>query len=156
MSFTHPHGSIAPAAPPKRYKRSVGGSDLEGGFAVVLQPLQPQAAAAAISRIRIRPGSRICGPGDIQFPSLVVETLGSELLFREISAEEGREEPLHAPGWPIIASVVHELDAGAKSVNAIPFGPFVLERRLAVGGSAEVFLARPRSGEAPAPRLVVK
>ena len=52
--------------------------------------------------------------------------------------------------------MVHELDAGAKSVNAIPFGPFVLERRLAVGGSAEVFLARPRSGEAPAPRLVVK
>jgi serine/threonine-protein kinase len=52
--------------------------------------------------------------------------------------------------------VVHEPDAGAKSVNALPFGPFVLERRLAVGGSAEVFLARPRSGEAPAPRLVVK
>ncbi|HEU5074911.1 MAG TPA: protein kinase, partial [Polyangiaceae bacterium] len=52
--------------------------------------------------------------------------------------------------------MVHELDAGIKSVNTIPFGPFVLERRLAVGGSAEVFLARPRSGVAPAPRLVVK
>lgn len=39
---------------------------------------------------------------------------------------------------------------------ATPFGPFVLERRLAVGGSAEVFLARPKSGFAPAPRLVVK
>jgi len=52
--------------------------------------------------------------------------------------------------------VVHELDAGAKSVNTVPFGPFVLERRLAVGGSAEVFLARPRSGDVPAPRLVVK
>src|SRR6187401_3440278 len=84
MSFTQPQGSIAPAAPPKRYKRSVGGSDFEGGLAVVLQPLQPQATAAAISRIRIRPGSRICGPGDIRFPSLVVETVVSELLFREI------------------------------------------------------------------------
>lgn len=52
--------------------------------------------------------------------------------------------------------MVHELDAGAKSVNTVPFGPFVLERRLAVGGSAEVFLARPRSGDAPASRLVVK
>ncbi|HEY6723695.1 MAG TPA: protein kinase, partial [Polyangiaceae bacterium] len=52
--------------------------------------------------------------------------------------------------------MVHEIDAGVKSLNTIPFGPFVLERRLAVGGSAEVFLARPRLGENPAPRLVVK
>ena len=37
-----------------------------------------------------------------------------------------------------------------------PFGPFVLERRIAVGGSAEVFLARPKLGIVPAPRLVVK
>jgi len=37
-----------------------------------------------------------------------------------------------------------------------PFGPFVLERRIAVGGSAEVFLARPKLGTTPAPRLVVK
>ena len=37
-----------------------------------------------------------------------------------------------------------------------PFGPFVLERRIAVGGSAEVFLARPKLGTVPAPRLVVK
>jgi serine/threonine protein kinase len=36
------------------------------------------------------------------------------------------------------------------------FGPFVLERRLAVGGTAEVFLAHPKVGIAPAPRLVVK
>jgi serine/threonine protein kinase len=36
------------------------------------------------------------------------------------------------------------------------FGPFVLERRIAVGGSAEVFLARPKIGPSPAPRLVVK
>ncbi|MFO0570034.1 MAG: hypothetical protein U0263_30600 [Polyangiaceae bacterium] len=28
--------------------------------------------------------------------------------------------------------------------HVTPFGPFVLERRIAVGGSAEVFLARPR------------
>lgn len=39
---------------------------------------------------------------------------------------------------------------------AAPFGPFVLERRIAVGGSAEVFLARPKTGLAPAPKLVVK
>ncbi len=38
----------------------------------------------------------------------------------------------------------------------IPFGPFVLERRIAVGGSAEVYLARPRVGSRPAPRFVVK
>lgn len=37
-----------------------------------------------------------------------------------------------------------------------PFGPFVLERRIAVGGSAEVFLARPKLGIQPAQRLVVK
>ena len=37
-----------------------------------------------------------------------------------------------------------------------PFGPFVLERRIAVGGSAEVFLARPKIGTQPASRLVVK
>lgn len=36
------------------------------------------------------------------------------------------------------------------------FGPFLLERRIAVGGSAEVFLARPKIGVVPAPRLVVK
>ncbi len=39
---------------------------------------------------------------------------------------------------------------------AAPFGPFLLERRLAVGGSAEVFLARPKRGQNPAPRFVVK
>jgi serine/threonine protein kinase len=37
-----------------------------------------------------------------------------------------------------------------------PFGPFVLERRVAVGGSAEVFLARPKIGTQPAAHLVVK
>ena len=38
----------------------------------------------------------------------------------------------------------------------IPFGPFLLERRIAVGGSAEVFLARPKMGSHPAPHFVVK
>ncbi|MFC1641103.1 serine/threonine protein kinase [Myxococcota bacterium] len=37
-----------------------------------------------------------------------------------------------------------------------PFGPFLLVSRIAVGGSAEVYLARPREGNQPAPRLVVK
>jgi serine/threonine-protein kinase len=36
------------------------------------------------------------------------------------------------------------------------FGPYLLEERLAVGGTAEVFLARPLHGERPAPQLVVK
>jgi eukaryotic-like serine/threonine-protein kinase len=45
-----------------------------------------------------------------------------------------------------------------SSTGAEPkaFGPFILERRIAVGGSAEVFLARPKLGVVPAPRLVVK
>ncbi|MBI4954513.1 MAG: protein kinase [Myxococcales bacterium] len=37
-----------------------------------------------------------------------------------------------------------------------PFGRYVLERRIAVSRAAEVFLARPREGRAPAPTLVVK
>jgi serine/threonine-protein kinase len=40
--------------------------------------------------------------------------------------------------------------------HGLAFGPFVLERRLAVGGTAEVFLAHPKIGTAPAARLVVK
>ena len=36
------------------------------------------------------------------------------------------------------------------------FGPFVLQRRIAVGGTAEVFYARPRQGQRPAPELVIK
>jgi serine/threonine-protein kinase len=36
------------------------------------------------------------------------------------------------------------------------FGPFVLERRLAVGGAGEIFLARPSVGVRPAPRFVIK
>ncbi|MBN2196274.1 MAG: serine/threonine protein kinase [Polyangiaceae bacterium] len=39
---------------------------------------------------------------------------------------------------------------------AQPFGPFFLDKRIAVGGSAEVFLAHPKYGDRPAPRLVVK
>jgi len=45
-------------------------------------------------------------------------------------------------------------DQGAGPAQ--PFGPFFLDKRIAVGGSAEVFLARPKRGEKPAPRLVVK
>jgi eukaryotic-like serine/threonine-protein kinase len=51
------------------------------------------------------------------------------------------------------ARVVPE-DSKAKAPQ--PFGPFVLERRIAVGGSAEVFLARPKIGTQPAAHLVVK
>jgi serine/threonine protein kinase len=45
---------------------------------------------------------------------------------------------------------------GSESSGPRPFGPFVLERRLAVGGMAEVFHARPRSGDRPARQLVIK
>ena len=36
------------------------------------------------------------------------------------------------------------------------FGRYLLDRRIAVGGSSEVFLARPASGSWPAERLVIK
>src|SRR5882724_3244614 len=36
------------------------------------------------------------------------------------------------------------------------FGPFVLERKLAVGGTAQVFVARPSVGQRPAARFVIK
>lgn len=48
------------------------------------------------------------------------------------------------------------MQTAAKERTPLPFGPFVLERRIAVGGSAEVFLARPRRGSRPAPQLVIK
>jgi len=49
-------------------------------------------------------------------------------------------------------SVRHDATANASS----RFGNYVLERRIAVGGSSEVFLARPAQGTHPAPRLVIK
>jgi serine/threonine protein kinase len=48
------------------------------------------------------------------------------------------------------------MQTAAKEGAPLPFGPFILERRIAVGGSAEVFLARPRQGIKPAPQLVIK
>lgn len=44
---------------------------------------------------------------------------------------------------------------GAAS-TALPFGPFLLDQRLAIGGTAEVWVARPAKGAQPAARLVVK
>jgi len=46
--------------------------------------------------------------------------------------------------------------SGSSGAPPISFGPFLLERRLAVGGSAEVYVARPKIGEHPAARFVVK
>lgn len=43
-----------------------------------------------------------------------------------------------------------------RRVAGVSFGPFILEERLASGGFAEVWIARPIEGEDPAPRLVVK
>jgi serine/threonine-protein kinase len=42
------------------------------------------------------------------------------------------------------------------AIGGSTFGAFVLEERLAIGGTAEVYVARPVEGNAPAPRLVVK
>jgi eukaryotic-like serine/threonine-protein kinase len=52
--------------------------------------------------------------------------------------------------------IVSNEQQGMRPDAQKPFGPFVLERRIAVGGSAEVFLARPKVGTVPASRLVVK
>lgn len=64
------------------------------------------------------------------------------------------------PSWPKRGRLVHNpsrmSERGPGTAQAIAFGPFLLERRLAVGGSAEVFLARPKSGMLPAPKVVVK
>lgn len=49
-----------------------------------------------------------------------------------------------------------DMQTAAKERTPLPFGPFVLERQIAVGGSAEVYLARPRQGLKPAPQLVIK
>ncbi len=49
-----------------------------------------------------------------------------------------------------------KMQTAAKDQTPLPFGPFILERRIAVGGSAEVYLARPRQGHKPAPQLVIK
>ena len=38
----------------------------------------------------------------------------------------------------------------------IHFGPYLLQKRIAVGGMSEVYLARPSSGHLPAPELVIK
>jgi len=46
--------------------------------------------------------------------------------------------------------------AQAEETKSKPFGPFVLERRIAVGGNSEVFLARPKLGNLPAPVFVIK
>jgi serine/threonine-protein kinase len=46
--------------------------------------------------------------------------------------------------------------SNVQGTQPISFGPFLLDRRLAVGGSAEVYLARPKIGEHPASSFVVK
>ncbi|MEB2313375.1 MAG: protein kinase [Sorangiineae bacterium] len=52
--------------------------------------------------------------------------------------------------------VVEKASPPPAAGAAVLFGPFVLERRVAVGGSAEVFIARPKLGERPARQFVVK
>lgn len=53
-------------------------------------------------------------------------------------------------------AIVSKEGSANRPERPVPFGPFWLDRRLAVGGSAEVFLARPRQGSHPAPRFVIK
>jgi serine/threonine protein kinase len=52
--------------------------------------------------------------------------------------------------------VPEEKTQSARTDRLGPFGPFHLERRIAVGGTGEVFLARPRQGFKPARELVIK
>jgi len=47
-------------------------------------------------------------------------------------------------------------DRPGGSLEEVPFGNYVLERRIAVGGMSEVFLARPRAGVEPAKEVVIK
>jgi serine/threonine-protein kinase len=49
-----------------------------------------------------------------------------------------------------------ESDGPAGRLDEVPFGAYVLERRIAVGGMSEVFLARPRNGSTPAAHVVIK
>jgi eukaryotic-like serine/threonine-protein kinase len=49
-----------------------------------------------------------------------------------------------------------KMQTAAREGAPGPFGPFILTRRIAIGGAAEVFLARPRQGNKPAPELVIK
>lgn len=43
-----------------------------------------------------------------------------------------------------------------RAGQPVRFGRYLLERRIAVGGSSEVFLARPATGSWPSPTLVIK
>lgn len=43
-----------------------------------------------------------------------------------------------------------------ETMSPHSFGPFVLDERIALGGTAEVYVAHPTSGALPAPQLVVK
>lgn len=54
------------------------------------------------------------------------------------------------------AAILSKEDSSNHPECPQPFGPFWLDRRLAVGGSAEVFLARPRRGSHPASKFVIK
>ncbi len=44
----------------------------------------------------------------------------------------------------------------ARAPGPVTFGKYLLERRLAVGGTSEVYLAHPRASKDPAERLVIK
>jgi serine/threonine-protein kinase len=46
--------------------------------------------------------------------------------------------------------------ASVETMSPHTFGPFVLDERIALGGTAEVYVAHPASGALPAPQLVVK
>ncbi len=56
----------------------------------------------------------------------------------------------------MISSIPPSGRSAAGQGDSSRFGKYVLERRIAVGGSSEVFLARPAHGTQPAPRLVIK
>jgi serine/threonine-protein kinase len=74
---------------------------------------------------------------------------GVSLRFSNVSGTMALENGDNAPTVPT------DPPPSSES-HPVPFGPFWLERRLAVGGSAEVFIARPRLGTLPAPHFVIK
>lgn len=63
---------------------------------------------------------------------------------------------LRAPSLCGSTPVSETKSAPPNDQTPCSFGPFVLERRIAVGGSAEVFRARPQNGTRPAPEFVIK
>lgn len=67
-----------------------------------------------------------------------------------------RGAPLPSERRGVVGKKMRQPSPVPKDQTPQRFGPFVLERRIAIGGTAEVFQARPAQGSRPAPELVIK